>query len=127
MILAVLAGLPLTMVRLGIDVAVTNYDPIGYMSFFGTFIAIGVGLAYLRMRPFDAPQPAADAMVSEPAQQTEGVSTLTDILEPSPLEGTLASGATPVPGSRCSPRRRRPGCTLSPAPWPVRLCPSERA
>ena len=100
MILAVLAGLPLTMVRLGIDVAVTNYDPIGYMSFFGTFIAVAVGLAYLRMRPFDASQPAADAMFSEPAQQTEGVSTLTDILEPSPLEGTLASGATPVPGEQ---------------------------
>ena len=100
MILAVLAGLPLTMVRVGIDLAVTNYDPIGYISILGTVVAVAVGLFYLRTRPFDARQPSAAAAVSEPAVQTEGTSTLTDIQAASPFEGTVASGATPLPGEQ---------------------------
>ena len=48
MILAVLAGLPLTMVRVGFDLAVGNYDTIGYMNILGSLVAVMAGLAYLQ-------------------------------------------------------------------------------
>ena len=47
MVLAVLAGLPLTMIRLSIDLAVTNYDPVGYISILGTAVALVVGVTFM--------------------------------------------------------------------------------
>ena len=50
MVLAVLAGLPLTMIRLSIDLAVTNYEPVGYISFLGTVVALLVGVTFIVMQ-----------------------------------------------------------------------------
>lgn len=47
MVLALLAGLPLMMTRLGIDMAITNFDVVGYMSLAGTAVSLIVGLLYL--------------------------------------------------------------------------------
>jgi len=52
MVLAVLAGLPLTMLRIGIDIAVTNYDAVGYISLVGAAVALVVGLPYLGAQVF---------------------------------------------------------------------------
>ena len=47
MVLAVLAGLPLTMTRLSIDLAITNYDTVGVISILGTVVALVVGVTFI--------------------------------------------------------------------------------
>ena len=91
MVLAVLAGLPLTMLRIGIDIAVTNFDAVGYISLVGAAVALVVGLPYLgrqvfgqRVAPADGVSevesitPEQGVTVQLGGQQTaaEGVSTL---------------------------------------------------
>ena len=50
MILAVLAASPLAMIRIGLNVAVTNHDDMGYISLVGTAVALALGLAIV-MKP----------------------------------------------------------------------------
>ena len=104
MILAVLAGLPLTMVRVGLDLAVSNYDAIGYINILGSSVAVVVGLAYLqrhvigvRLRQAMGVNQPLEGWAAESITPTQGLSGQTEMGEPGQLSATLMEGATPAP------------------------------
>ncbi len=68
MVLAVLAGLPMTMTRLAIDTGITDYDPVGFMSLIGSVIALVVGLVYLQRQAFWERMPSLGGLRRSPAE-----------------------------------------------------------
>ena len=97
LVLAVIAGIPLVMVRLGIRLAVDTHDPIGYISFVGTIVALAVGLPVV-YKQFLAQRQASAVEFGEAGAPEFGMTG-----DFSPGEAGLATGAfgseTPVPGS----------------------------
>ena len=104
MILAVLAGLPLTMVRVGLDLAVGNYDAIGYMNVLGSLVAVVAGLAYLqgqaigvRIRQAIGANRLTEGRAAESITPSQGLSDQTEMGELGQLSATLSEGASPAP------------------------------
>ena len=128
MVLAVLAGLPITMLRVGINLAVSDYEALGYLNLVGTVVALAVGVTYLRRQGFGFRQMLAGPM-AESITPTQGLTLQTEVGQSGGPAATMMADATPTPksptqGSRCSHRRRRPGFTSNLAPWRGRPCPS---
>lgn len=73
-VLAVLAGLPLTMLRVGIDIAISNHDIVGYISILGAIVALALSAPYLA-RQFlgDRVALAGDVTDVEPIAPGQGV------------------------------------------------------
>ena len=90
MILAVLAASPLAMIRIGLNVAVTNHDDMGYISLVGTAVALALGLAIV-MKPYASRRlrlRGGEAAVEE-GEAADGYGAGMDV--------TLMQGDTPIP------------------------------
>ena len=88
MIAAVLSVMPLAMIRLGMNIAVSDEDTLGYLSLAGTAVSVVVGLLYIlktrstaRLTPGvsaaaeGSPEPPQD----EPASETGDATATTDV------------------------------------------------
>ena len=96
MVLAVLAGLPLTMTRLSIDLAITNYDTVGIISILGTAVALVVGVTFIVRQNLRDRERLGD-VIEESATGQDGM-TVGFEPEAGGEAGTLLGDATPPPG-----------------------------
>jgi hypothetical protein len=108
MVVAVLAVLPLTLIRVGLKLAITNFEAPGYLSLAGTAVALVVGISYMLRDWRRLRQPATDGGF-EPTTPTQ------DLTQQTGVGGTL-SGAETIMGGRAAV----PGTetqTVAPAAW----------
>ena len=100
MVLAVLAGLPLIMMRFGVPPAISDPYPVGYLSIGGVIVAIVLGagrLLYLRSRSQYALSPAEpEGLMTGDLEQEQafGEGTLTALDEVTPEQGVEVSALT---------------------------------
>ncbi len=117
MILSVLATVPLTMVRLGMNRTFEDDTTVGFLSVAGTAVAIVVGLTYLiavRSRTEEADE-AADVVSGDVATPEQGVPLAP---EDESATRTLDGGVTPVPDLGATlVGDAGPGAAQAPAAW----------
>ena len=115
MILSVLATVPLTMVRLGMNSTIEDDTTVGYLSVAGVAVAVVVGLVYLimGMRRSDEADEAADDVSEEIDTPEQGVP-LAD--EGDSATRTLGGGGTDVPDAGATMvAGAEPGAAQAPA------------